>query len=245
MPEAESEDRLLGGRVRLTQPKAGYRAAIDPVLLAAAVEAEPGESVLDLGIGAGAAALCLAARVPGLRIVGLEVQSELARLARLNAALNGIDDLTVFDGSLRDPPPALAGQRFDHVIANPPYLEAERASEGPSPGKRAATVEGASLEEWLAFALALAAPKASLTVIHRADRLADLLAGLERGAGAIAVMPLWPKAGRPAKRVIVSARRGSRAALRLLPGIVLHQADGRFTAAAEAILRDAHPLSLA
>jgi tRNA1(Val) A37 N6-methylase TrmN6 len=243
-----TDDALLGGRVRLRQPATGYRAAIDPVLLAAAVPAVAGDSVLDVGAGAGAAALCLARRVEGCRVTGIELDPDLAGLCRENAALNGFDDrVAVTQGDLTRPPPSLAAGTFDHVMANPPYLEAARASLSPDPSKAAASVEGqGDLADWVGFCLAMARPRGSVTLIHRADRLDRILACLGSQAGAIAVLPLWPKlhGGRPAKRVIVQARKGTATPLRLLPGITLHADGGGFTPRADAILREGAALDL-
>lgn len=248
MSEEEiSEDALLGGRVRLTQLAAGYRVAIDPVLLAAAVPARAGEQVLDVGTGVGAAALCLATRVAGCRVAGLEVQRALVRLANDNAKLNGLDDrVVVMEGDLLRPPPRLAPGSFDHVMTNPPHLEPGRGTASPSPGKSAANVEGeAQLGAWLAFCLAMVRPKGSVAVIHRADRLDAVLAALYRKAGEIVVFPLWPMAdGRAARRVIVRARKDIETPTRLAQGLVLHRPDGRFTEAVEVILRRGAALEL-
>ncbi|HUC62361.1 MAG TPA: methyltransferase [Alphaproteobacteria bacterium] len=238
-------DRLLGGRVEFAQLAEGYRAAIDPVLLAAALGEPAGEHVLDLGAGAGAASLCLAARVPDCRVTGLERDAVLVRLASENAGRNGFADrLTFVEGDVRAPPASVAPASFDRVMANPPYLEAARASPSPKPGRATSQVESdAPLEDWIAAALAFARPKGVMTFIHRADRLGDLLAAFGGKAGEVAIFPLWPMAdGRPAKRVIVRARKGSAAPTRLMPGLVLHEKDGRFTDAAEAILRGAAAL---
>lgn len=240
-------DALLGGRVRLTQLAAGYRVAIDPVLLAAAVPARAGEQVLDVGAGVGAAALCLATRVAGCRVTGLEVQRSLVRLANDNAKLNGLEDrVVVMEGDLLRPPPRLAPGGFDHVMTNPPHLEPGHGTASPSPGKRVANVEGeAQLGAWLAFCLAMLRPKGSVTVIHRADRLDAVLAALYRKAGEIVVFPLWPMAdGRAARRVIVRARKDVETPGRLCFGLVLHRADGSFTDAVEAVLRQKAPLEL-
>ena len=248
---AVAEDALLGGRVRLVQPAEGYRAAIDPVFLAAAVPAAAGESVLDVGAGAGAAALCLAARVADVRVRGVEVAPDLVRLAVGNAGLNGLGGRVEFiAGDLLRPPARLAAGSFDHVMANPPYLPEGRGHPPPDAAKRAAQVEGAAgLEDWLRFCVAMVRPKGSVTLIHRADRLDAVLAVLRDGAGGIVVFPLWPGAGRggdaaPAKRVIVRARKGIAGPLRLAPGLVLHEAGGAFTPEAEAVLRDAGGLTL-
>lgn len=238
MAEAETEDRLLGGKVRLRQPRDGYRAAIDPVLLAASVPAKPGERVLDLGTGAGAAALCLMARVEGLSVLGLEIDAATAALARGNAALNGRDGFTIRDGDVRQLPADIRG--FDRVMANPPYLEAARADPSPDAGRRRSNVDdGGGLGPWIDAALAAVVPGGTVTFIQRADRLADLLSLLNGRAGAIVVVPLWPKAGDAAKRLIVEAKAGRRTPLRLHPGLVLHEPDGRYTDAADAILKGA------
>lgn len=247
MADAVSEDALLGGRVRLRQPVSGYRAAIDPVLLAAAVPAGPGEQVLDVGAGVGTAALCLAARVPDCRVFGIEIQRDMVRLAGENAALNGAEGrVEVMVGDLTNPPPRLAAGSFDHVMANPPYIEAGAEGVAPGAAKAAATVEGeGDLADWVAFCVRMARHKASVTFIHRADRLDELLAHLRSKAGGVVVFPLWPDADgeRPAKRVIVQARKGSGAPLRLAPGLALHQGGG-YTPGADAVLRAAAPLNL-
>ncbi|RAU22456.1 methyltransferase [Paramagnetospirillum kuznetsovii] len=242
-PFTLTDDRLLDGRVRLFQPQDGYRAAVDPVLLAAAVHAGPGESVLDLGCGAGAAALCLMARIGGVRVTGLEIQPDMVRLARMNAQANAAADFTVVEGSIAAPPPGLGP--FDHVMTNPPYGAAGRGTPPPVAGKAVAHVEGESdLRAWIKAAAKLLKPKGSLTLIHRADRLDEILAALSgRGLGAIHILPLWPKAGRSAGRVVVSARKGSKAPLEVLPGLVLHGDNGAYSRAAEAILRGAGALS--
>ena len=241
-----TDDALLGGRVKLLQPASGYRVAIDPVLLAAAVPAAAGDSMLDIGCGVGAASLCLAARVAGCRVTGIEAQRDWVRLAGENAARNGVADrIAIMAGDIRNPPPRLEPGSFAHVMANPPYMEAEAASPSPLPAKAAATVEGeADLAAWVRFALAMTRPRGSVTFIHRADRLEHLLAQFAGRAGGIAVLPLWPGAGKPAKRVIVHARKDVATPTRLLPGLILHEADGRFTAEADAVLRDAKALPL-
>ncbi len=239
-----TEDMILGGRVRLRQPADGARAAIDPVFLAAAVAAEPHQQVLDVGCGSGAAMLCLAARAPQCRIVGLEMQRDLVRLAGDNVILNAATGrLSVMLGDLLQPPPRLSAGVFDHVMANPPFIERGRGTEAPNPGKAAATVEGAAdLGDWVRFALMMVRPKGTVTLIHRADRIDALLGQFAGRAGEVSVFPLWAGEGKPASRVLVRARKQVAAPARLLPGLVLHQADGRFTPAAEAILRDAEPL---
>lgn len=241
-----TEDSLLGGRVRLAQPATGYRVAIDPVMLAAAVPAADGESVLDVGTGVGAAALCLAWRVPGCRVVGIESQSALARLGNDNAQANGMRErVSIIIGDLLRLPPRLAPASFHHVMANPPYLPAAAATAPPDAGKAAANIEGeAKLGDWLRFCLSMARPKGGITLIYRADRLDVLLAEVRGQIGSITLLPLWPGDGRPASRVILHGRKGGGGPLRLMPGLVLHEADGRYTAAADAILREGAALPI-
>ncbi|MGH7097250.1 MAG: tRNA1(Val) (adenine(37)-N6)-methyltransferase [Stellaceae bacterium] len=241
-----TEDRLLGGRVRLRQPEAGYRVAIDPVFLAAAVPAEPQHLVLDAGCGAGAAMLALAARVPSCRVIGIELQRELVRLAGDNIILNGMENrLSVMLGDLLRPPPRLSFGAFDHVMANPPYNARERALAPSVPNRAAATIEGeADLAAWVRFALAMARAKGTVTFIHRADRIDELLGQIAGRAGEVVIFPLWAGAGKPASRVLVRARKQVAAPARLAPGLVLHEPDGRFTAAAEAVLRDGAGIAL-
>lgn len=244
---ALSEDGLLGGRVSLRQPASGFRAGIEPVLLAAAVAAEPGERVLDLGTGCGAAALCLARRCDAVEVVGIDIDADLIAVAVDNAARNGLADRVRFVVAAVGGPPAIDAPvgGFEQVMFNPPFLRAGGGRPPPDRRRERATIEDAAgLDTWIATALRMAAPRGVVTLVHRADRLADVLAALGQGAGEIVVFPLWPGQGRPAKRVLVRARRGSSAPLRVMPGLTLHRADGRFTDAAEAILRGAEPLSL-
>lgn len=237
MSETETEDTLLGGRVRLLQPRSGYRAAIDPVLLGAAVPAKSGERVLDLGSGCGAASLCLGTRVPGLCIFGLELQADLVHMAMRSAALNGLEDRVAFiAGDLLRPPEDIKQGGFDHVIANPPYQTAGHGHPPADLAKAAANVEGAArLADWLDACIRLAGARGTVTVIHRADRLGEILNSMHGRLGAINVIPLWPGPGKPAKRVIVRARKGAATPLTLAPGLVLHQ-DGGYTDAAKAVL---------
>lgn len=234
-------DRLLGGRLRLWQPRAGYRAATDPVLLAAAVAARPGQAVLELGCGAGAGLLALGLRVPDLALAGVERQADYAALAQRNAAENGLA-VQVFQADLTRLPPE-ARRAFDQVLMNPPWFDpADPAA--ADPGRDAAQREETPLEAWIAAGLARLAPGGWLTLIHRAERLPAILSALQGPAGAIAVRPLAPRAGRPAGRVLVQARKGARGPFRLLAPLVLHAGDAHpgdrdhFTPQAQAVLRD-------
>ncbi|MBX2854931.1 MAG: methyltransferase [Rhodobacteraceae bacterium] len=243
---ALTDDAFLDGRVRLLQPKQGYRAATDPVLLAAAAAAKPGDTVLDLGSGAGAAAFCLAARVSGLSMVGLELQPAYADLSRQNAARNGAPQRFTwrsFMGDATAPPPDLRAMNFDWVITNPPFFEADSGLASPTPSRDAAHREAVGLDVWLDCALRRLRPKGTLVVIHRAERLPEMLRVLEGRAGAITVCPLWPRVGAPAKRVILRAVKEARTPFRLAAGLTLHLPKGdAFTPVAQAILRDGAPL---
>ncbi|NNE84247.1 MAG: methyltransferase domain-containing protein, partial [Alphaproteobacteria bacterium] len=222
-PAADTtEDWLLNGQVRFHQPASGYRVAIDPILLAAAVSAAGGDVALDLGSGTGAASLCLHHRVPACRIVGLEKDPDMLALARQNALLNEAGDRVAFvEGDVSDPPAQIISNSFDHVFSNPPYLEAMRA-DGRIIGnaqRDTANIENAvGLPTWIEAMVAALKPKGHLTLIHRADRLDELLGELRRHAGEIVIFPLWPKSDRPAKRVLVSARTGVATPLRIAPG---------------------------
>ena len=241
-----TEDRLLGGRIRLKQPAAGYRVAIDPVFLAAAVPAEPHQLVLDVGCGAGAAMLCLAARVPHSRLVGLEMQRDLVRVAGDNIILNGLEArASVMIGDLLHPPPRLSPGAFDHVMANPPFHPRGHAEPVAVSGKSAATIEGdADLGDWVRFSLAMVRSKGTVTFIHRADRIDALLGQIAGRAGEVVVFPLWPGEGKAASRILVRARKQDAARARLAAGLVLHEADGRLSADADGVLREGRGLDL-
>ena len=235
-----TEDALLGGRVQLLQPARGYRVAIDAVLLAAAVDAVPGQRILDLGAGVGAVGLCLAARLAGCSVVGIELQPTLAALAERNANLNGMADrVRTVVHDLAKPLPADLG-RFDHVVTNPPYLAAAVADPSPDPSKALATVESsADLARWLAAATAAAESAGTLLIIHRSDRLDEILGHLGRlGWGDVTVKRLPPAA-----RILVRARRADRLVRRDAPSLTLHRPGGGYTDEAEAILRHAGALA--
>ncbi|MQA65328.1 MAG: methyltransferase [Alphaproteobacteria bacterium] len=265
VPEV-TEDGFLGGQVRLRQPAKGYRAAIDPVFLAAAVPAVAGERALDMGAGVGTAALLLAWRVAGLRVTGVEIEPALLKLASENARLNHLADRVEFMiGDLSRPPSRLVPGSFNHVLANPPYLEPGRADASPDAGRAGARVEGIAgarvegiagarkdagrpgtgLEAWVRFGCIMARDGGTITMIHRADRLDDLLSVLRGRAGGITVFPLWPdRTDRPAVRVLVQAVKGSRAPMRLAQGLVLHEDGGGYTVEADAVLRHGAPVPI-
>lgn len=239
-----SHDSLLGGRVSITQPVKGYRVSIDAVLLAAAVRDIGVSSVLDVGCGDGGATLCLAWRAPRVEISGIDVRADALERFAQNIALNGWQDR--ISGQLADVsggPDEGLQNAFDWVISNPPYLPAARMDRRMSAGDiDPATMETVPLRRWIAFMIACLRAGGHMAMVHRADRLDEILAACAGVTGGVEIFPIWPKAGASAKRVIVTARKGARTPAKLHHGLVLHDADGAFTAAAQRILEDGESL---
>ncbi|MCK0139755.1 methyltransferase [Aliiroseovarius sp. F47248L] len=217
-----TNDAFLGGQLTLTQPAAGYRAGVDPVFLAAAIPAHTGQSVLELGCGAGAASLCLGHRVAGLRLVGLERQTIYADLARHNAQQNAIL-MTVYQGDLENMPADLRQDRFDHLIMNPPYFRRDRGTASPNEVREGALGEDTPLTAWLDHATRRLLPGGYMTLIQNAERLPEVLRAMDQRLGSVVVKPLCPRIGRAASLVIVQARKGARGAFRLAAPLVLHE----------------------
>jgi tRNA1(Val) A37 N6-methylase TrmN6 len=251
MTGAESDDAFLGGRLRFLQPGTGYRAGIDGVLLAATVEASPGEHVLDVGSGVGVVGLCVAQRLPDVRITMVERDTGLAALARRNVERNGfagrarIIEADVLKPLGESPELAAVAESFDHVLANPPYhVEGHGTAAGDPVKAGANAMPAGALDRWLRFMAAMARPGGQVTLIHRAEALPELLPALAGRFGGAVLLPLHPREGQPALRVIVRAVKGSRAPLELRPGLVLHSADGSFRPPIAAMLRDGAGLPL-
>ncbi|MFZ5669236.1 MAG: tRNA1(Val) (adenine(37)-N6)-methyltransferase [Pseudomonadota bacterium] len=234
-----TEDRLLDGRIRLRQPARGYRAGADAALLAAACDARPGERVIEAGCGPGAALLAAARRRPQARFVGVERDPAAAALARDNAVLNALEDrVEIREGDVGEGFRALGLPVFDAALANPPFFDDPAELRAPAPEKTGAWMAEGGLEAWTGFLLKAVREGGTITVIHRADRLDDLLAGLGAKAGSFQVRPVHPFADAPAKRVLLRAVKTGKAPLRLLPPLVLHdRAGGKHAPAAESILR--------
>jgi tRNA1(Val) A37 N6-methylase TrmN6 len=237
-------DKLLNGRITLRQGAGGYRAGMDAALLAAACDAGAGESVFEAGCGAGAVLLAAAARRQGARFVGVERDPGALELALANIAANGLGDrVTALAGDVEGLPAAielgdLKLGAFDSCLANPPFFDDERALRGPAPAKRGAWIADGGLAAWVDLLTRAVRDRGAITIIHRADRLADLLSLLGRRAGSFQVRPIHPFADAPASRVLMRAVKGGRAPLRLLPPLVLHPREGsKHTPEAEAILR--------
>jgi tRNA1(Val) A37 N6-methylase TrmN6 len=227
---------LLGGRVQHAQPARGFRSGIEPVLLAAAIPARPGQRVLEAGTGSGAALLCLAERVPSLFGVGVELDPAMAGLAQANARANDRRDLLFIAADIARLP--LAGG-FDHAFANPPYhLAAGGVSPDPS-RERAKHASPALLAVWAAALSASLRHRGTLSFVLPAAHLPVCLAAMAAAGCAVAdLYPFWPRLARPAKLMVVRGIRGGRMPMRLHSGLVLHGPDGAYSAAAERILRD-------
>lgn len=233
------ENALLGGRVRLRQPARGYRAGMDAALLAAAVAPRPGERLFEAGCGAGAVLMQIAARHDALSLTGLERDSSSAALARENAGLNGFGDrITVIEGDVAAGFRSLGLPPFDWAVSNPPFFDDPGALRAPAPGKQGAWMADDGLAAWTGLLLKAVREGGRIVIIHRADRLADLLALLGDKAGSFAIRPIQPFAEEPAKRVLVRAIKTGKAPLRLLPPLVLHDRSGaKHTPESEALLR--------
>ena len=216
-----TRDAFLGGRLQLWQPRTGYRAGIDPVLLAATVQARAGESVLDLGCGVGAAMLCLHARVPGLTLTGVERHPLAADLARRNAKAAGAQ-ARVVTADLRDLPMPLRAETFHHVITNPPYFDRQAGGSAADPGRDLGRGGDVALEVWLDAAIRRVRPRGRLWLIQPTGRLDRVIATLHGRLGSVVVRPLAARAGRPPHLALVSARHGGRSPFTLAPPFVLH-----------------------
>ncbi len=235
--EAFTLDALMGGRVRLHQARLGYRAGLDAALLAAALDLREGERGFEAGCGAGAVLLQAAARHPAVRLVGMERDPAALALAVSNIALNGVEArLSAMAGEVGRRFSELGLKPFDVTFANPPFFDDPDALRAPSPERRGAWMADDGLHVWTAFLLKAVREGGRIVMVHRADRLGDLLEGLSRGAGSFRIRPVHAFAERPAKRVLVQAVKTGRAPLVLLPPLVLREGDkGR--PEAEAILR--------
>lgn len=239
-----TDGTLLGGRVSYRQPATGHRSGIEPVLLAASVAAKPGACVLEGGSGAGAGLLCLAARVANLAGVGIEIASEPLACAQANALANQATGLRFVAGDLTNAALDVGGgARFDHAIANPPWHPPGTHSPD-SARELARRAPNSVFAVWAAALAGRLRYHGSLTLIFPAAALPEaLVATANAGCGSPAIFPLWPKPGQPAKLMLLRAVKGGRGPCRLSAGLVLHETDGRFTPATEAILRHGAALS--
>jgi len=243
-----THDAVLGGRLRLWQPRRGFRFGMDAVLLAAACPAQPGQSVLELGCGVGTALLCLGKRVDGLALTGVEVQAGYADLARQNAAEAGIA-ARVVTADLADLPKDLRRESYDTVLMNPPYFEAHRSSASADDGRDLALRGETPLADWLMIGARRLAPGGRLTVIQRMERLPEVLGVLSERLGSLAVRPIANRIDAAPDRVLVEAVKGGRAAFHLSPPLEVFGPkagpDGKsYGSEITAVLRTAAPIAL-
>lgn len=208
-------DLFLNGLVTAIQPSKGYRAGVDAVLLAASVPAKSGETVLELGCGVGVASLCLAARVAGLEITGVELQPDYAAIA----AQNG---LTVVNADLRTLPPDLRKRQFTHVMMNPPYFDRAAGSAAPDAGRDIAMGGDTPLGDWMDVAIKRLAPKGYFTMILRVERLPEVLAALLGRIGSVVVRPIAARADSAPHLFLLQARHSGRAPFRLMSPLIMH-----------------------
>ena len=217
-----TKDDFLGGKLRVYQPRKGYRAGVDPVLLAASTPAKPGQTVLELGCGVGVASLCLAARVPDLSLTGVELQDDYAELARRNALENNAL-LKVVNADLRRLPAEVRQQRFDHVIMNPPYFDRTASVAAQDAGRDVALGGDTPLADWLDIAARRVGPRGYLTIIQRIERLPEVIAALEGRLGAMILRPIAGREERAPELFLLQARQEGRAAFRMAPVLVMHK----------------------
>jgi tRNA1(Val) A37 N6-methylase TrmN6 len=245
VPSSLTDDAFLGGRLQVLQPEKGYRAGIDAVFLASTIPCQAGEAVFEAGIGAGVAALCLAARNPATHVTGIEIASRYAMLCEENAKRNGygthvkVITADVKDALRRDLAHMPQHGTFAHAFANPPFFEEGKVTASPSLLKSQAHAFGPDdLDIWIKVMIAMVGLRGSVTMIHRAETLGRILTAMEDKLGDIRVAPLYAREGTTASRVIVQGIKGSRAPLQLLPGLILHKDDNSFTNDADAVLRE-------
>ncbi len=229
-----TEDYLLNKKIKIFQPIDGYRASTDAVLLSAVVaKLKKSDTVLDVGSGTGAIALCLSSRFPENRITGLELQPKLVELSTMSAAANGFKNLKFLQTDIRT---CKIKEQFDHIITNPPYSEADLPS--PNPSKAAAhNHQDFSLEKWLNFCFKRLKPKGYLYTINRAESIDSILKIMHNKRCSVSVAPIYSKLEQNAKRVIITARLDDKSPTKILPPFVVHQANGDYTKEAEQILR--------
>ncbi|NQZ14572.1 MAG: methyltransferase [Alphaproteobacteria bacterium] len=238
------EITVLNKQVRLKQAENGFRTSMDSVMLAAACPVKKGQELLDMGCGVGSAGLCVLKRIDGVLLTGIDIQADHVAIAVENAEMNNMQERSEFLCS--DIRGYKKEKGYHQAICNPPYLETGAHLRSPSEAKATAMGHSDDLrtKDWVENGYRLLRPEGSLTMVHEAGKLDKILQAMEGRFGAIDVIPLWPKHGTPAKRVIVRAIKGRKSPVRIHSGLVLHDEDGGYTVEAEGILREAKGLIL-
>lgn len=229
-----TDDKFLGGSLLIRQPKLGFRAGTDAVLLASCINSDGGK-ILDVGSGVGTALLCAGFRHPKSQLYGIELQPKMVELAKHNAKYNNLS-ATFYCTSILDKNPDIPRVYFDHVITNPPFYQEDASHPSPHENKNTAHIQSVDLNVWIEQCIKFVAPKGNLSIIHRTDRLDEIISSLHNKLGAIEIIPLWSRKNEDAKRVIVNAKKGYKTGLKLKPGLVLHDLGRQFTSDANNIL---------
>ncbi len=249
---ALTRDQFLGGRLIVQQPESGYRAGVDPVILAASVNIQSGQSALELGCGVGVASLCLAARVKGLHLTGIELQADYLELAQENARYNHKEcasDFRFYCADVNGLPPKVMQTNYDHVFTNPPYFNRTHGAAARDAGREMGRGETVTLANWIDIAVRRLKPLGYLTVIMDSERLRELLSAMDHRLGGVKILPFAPRQNRDAKLVVVQARKTGRGAFRLLTPMVMHQGathtkdQDSYTDEIRAVLRDGAALN--
>ncbi|MEL6572605.1 MAG: methyltransferase [Pseudomonadota bacterium] len=249
LPDHLTYDAFLGGKIRVLQPKAGFRSGVDAVLLAASVPAKPDETILELGCGVGVAGLCLHARVDRVTLTGVEIQPDYAALAEKNAASLSAR-MTIVASDLRSLPHDLRQQQFTHVMMNPPYFDRSQGSAAPNVGRDLALAGDTPLTDWLEVGLKRLAPKGTLTIIQHITRLPEVLGGLEGRLGSLILQPIAGRPGMAPGLFLLQGRHSGRAPFQMNVPLVMHEgakhtADAEsYTTQIQGILRDGAALPL-
>lgn len=240
------EVSFLNKTVPLLQPKDGFRTSFDSVMLACACPVKAGERVLDMGCGVGGASLCLLERVPDCFVDGIDIQQDYLDLAIQNAAKNKRDERThYFYSDIKEHDVDSPDQRYDHIICNPPFMENGAHLVSPDEGKAIASghLDGdMDVSIWVKAGLRLLRSGGSITFIHRADMMAEILNAFGKSFGKVEIIPLWPKQGVASKRVIIRALKDRKSPLTMYQGLIVHNQDGSYSEKADQILRDAYSI---
>lgn len=235
------ETTLLRGQVKLLQPREGFHASMDTVLLAAATHVNEGQTLLDVGCGVGSAGLCVTLKNKNITLFGIDIFEENIVLARENARINGVSDRVMFEFNSLQQDTVLKDNYFDVVMTNPPYQSGGKHTPSPHAQKSLAHGEDGSditLGEWCKYLHKKLKQGGKMVMVHRADRLDEIIRALteRRWFGSLVVKPVHSRVNEPAKRILISARKERYAPIVIKPALVMHQADGSYTAEAAAIL---------